>query len=44
MFEFEGVRYTLAQMLEGNAHDDDFCAWAKAAQVGDNYLDCVRVE
>jgi len=30
----DGV-YTLAEMLEVNYHDDEFCAWAKNADAGD---------
>lgn len=42
-FAFEGYVYSLAEMVEVNADDPDFVGWAKAAKVGDNYLDCERV-
>lgn len=41
MFEFDGTQYTLESMLTSNAHDEEFCAWARAADVGDNFCGCV---
>jgi hypothetical protein len=29
--------FTLAEMLEGNAADEEFCEWARTAQPGDVY-------
>lgn len=36
-FTFDGATYTLEQMLEGNAHDEDVCYWLQRAEVGDTY-------
>ena len=43
MFEFDEARYTLATMLESNAHDAAFCVWALTASLGENFGGCVRV-
>ena len=43
MFEFDGNAYTLADMLESNAHDADFCGWAKSANIGDYFCGCTRI-
>ena len=32
-----GKRYSLQDMLVANAEDDEFCAWARGAVVGDRY-------
>jgi hypothetical protein len=40
MFTFDDADYTLESMLEANAYDDDFCAWARSAKPGDVYEGC----
>lgn len=42
-FEFDGAVYSLESMLEANAHDEEFCAWAVSARVGDAFEGCERV-
>lgn len=42
MFEFDGSQYTLEVMLDSNAHDEEFCAWARSAAIEDNFCGCVR--
>lgn len=37
-FWWEGRVYSLEEILEANAHDEDFCAWARTAKVGDTYV------
>ena len=29
--------FTLAEMLETNYHDEDFCEWAKSCPIGASY-------
>ena len=43
MFEFDESTYSLAEMLDANAHDIEFCIWARSADLNDNFCGCVRV-
>lgn len=43
MFEFDGSQFTLEAMLVSNVHDEEFCAWARSAAVGETFCGCVRV-
>lgn len=38
-FEVAGRRFSLAEMVEANASDADFCAWAREARPGDSFPD-----
>lgn len=44
MFTFDGATYTLASMLEANAHDTEFCDWARTARPGDRFDGCECLE
>jgi hypothetical protein len=43
MFEFDGERFTLQQILEGNAHDRGMVEFATTAAVGNEFCGCKRV-
>jgi hypothetical protein len=44
MFEFDGQVFTAAQMLEGNAHDDDVCEFVRSAAPGDVFCGCTCIQ
>lgn len=41
-FKFDGETYSLASMLEANAHDTELCEWLKSASVGDRFCGVER--
>lgn len=43
-FDVEGTRYTLAQMLQGNVGEEDFCAWARTAKSGDFFPGLIQCQ
>lgn len=43
MFEFDGTQFSLEVMLVFNAHDVEFCVWARSAAINDNFCGCVSV-
>jgi hypothetical protein len=43
-FLVEGELYTLADMLQDNDSDTDFCDWLVSANVGDRYPSVVSCE
>lgn len=43
VFGFDEQLFSLADMLDVNAHDEDLCAWLKTANVGETFLGCTRI-
>jgi hypothetical protein len=43
MFTFDGNTASLEAMLRDNAHDDEICAWLRAAQIGERFYGIERI-